>query len=64
MAKNDKYKNRSVDGLTAPIYPESEVVADQELKTVEEENNLLSGDLERLNGRIPTVSIVSSITDN
>ena len=43
--------------LSAPIYPEMAIVDGEEIKTVEEENNLLSGDLERLNGRIPTVSI-------
>ena len=42
--------------LSVPIYPELEIVNNEEVKSVEEENNLLSGDLERLNGRIPTVS--------
>lgn len=42
--------------LSVPIYPELEIVKD-ETKTTEEENNLLCGDLERLNGRIPTVSL-------
>ena len=43
--------------LSVPIYPELEVVNDDELKSVEEENNLLDGDAERLKGRVPTVSI-------
>ena len=47
--------NISEKRLSAPIYPELEVVSDEELKSVEEENNLLDGDAERLNGRVPTV---------
>lgn len=42
--------------LSAPIYPEMEPVISNEIKSTEEENNMLAGDLERLNGRIPTVS--------
>ncbi|XP_011504318.1 PREDICTED: monocarboxylate transporter 12 isoform X2 [Ceratosolen solmsi marchali] len=41
--------------LSVPIYPELEVVSDEELQSVEEENNLLDGDVERLNGRVPTI---------
>lgn len=40
--------------LSVPIYPELEVSTDE--KMVEEENNLLGGDVERLNGKVPTVS--------
>lgn len=45
--------------LSVPIYPDLEVINDEEIKSIEEENNLLSGDLERLNGRIPTVCVFS-----
>ncbi|XP_072755176.1 monocarboxylate transporter 12 isoform X1 [Anoplolepis gracilipes] len=40
--------------LSVPIYPDLDVVKNEE-KIVEEENNLLSGDLERLNGKVPTI---------
>lgn len=39
--------------LSAPIYPDLETVNNEE--KIAEENNLLSGDLERLNGKVPTV---------
>ncbi|XP_048261709.1 uncharacterized protein LOC100647965 isoform X7 [Bombus terrestris] len=38
--------------LSVPIYPELDVNMDE--KMVEEENNLLGGDVERLNGKVPT----------
>lgn len=41
--------------LSVPIYPELDMNIDE--KIVEEENNLLGGDVERLNGKVPTVSI-------
>lgn len=41
-----------------PIYPELDVNMDE--KMVEEENNLLGGDVERLNGKVPTVSVKHS----
>ncbi|KAG7202991.1 hypothetical protein KM043_010123 [Ampulex compressa] len=42
--------------LSAPIYPELETAdAEEKDAEVEEENNLLSGDAERLNGKVPTV---------
>ncbi|KAF3422609.1 hypothetical protein E2986_02716 [Frieseomelitta varia] len=41
--------------LSVPIYPELDM--NMEEKIVEEENNLLGGDVERLNGKVPTVSI-------
>ncbi|XP_020297605.1 monocarboxylate transporter 12 isoform X3 [Pseudomyrmex gracilis] len=43
--------------LSAPIYPDTNIldVANNEDKIAEEENNLLSGDLERLNGKVPTI---------
>lgn len=44
--------------LSAPIYPDMDVNIDE--KIAEEENNLLGGDVERLNGKVPTVSPVSS----
>ncbi|XP_015610429.1 monocarboxylate transporter 12 [Cephus cinctus] len=53
--KMEKKLSKSEKRLSVPIYPELDIVNDQELKTVEEENNLLGGDLERLNGRIPTI---------
>lgn len=40
--------------LSAPIYPDLDANMDE--KTAEEENNLLGGDVERLNGKVPTVS--------
>ena len=52
----ERTKSTSEKRLSVPIYPDLEIVNDEEIKSVEEENNLLSGDLERLNGRIPTVS--------
>ncbi|XP_076166600.1 monocarboxylate transporter 14 isoform X4 [Ptiloglossa arizonensis] len=39
--------------LSVPIYPELEVTMDE--KIAEEENNLLGGDVERLNGKVPTI---------
>lgn len=39
--------------LSVPIYPDLDVVNNEE--KIAEENNLLSGDLERLNGKVPTV---------
>ncbi|XP_033228511.1 monocarboxylate transporter 10-like isoform X2 [Belonocnema kinseyi] len=51
----DRQISISEKRLSVPIYPDLEIVVDEEVKTVEEENNLLSGDLERLNGRIPTI---------
>lgn len=44
--------------LSVPIYPELDVNMDE--KMVEEENNLLGGDVERLNGKVPTVSVKHS----
>ncbi|XP_066598707.1 monocarboxylate transporter 12 [Prorops nasuta] len=41
--------------LSVPIYPELDIVSNEEIKSIEEENNLLSGDLERLNGKVPTI---------
>ncbi|XP_046598216.1 uncharacterized protein LOC107217251 isoform X6 [Neodiprion lecontei] len=55
MGKQVKSNHSSLDRLSEPVlYPDVKILSDQELKTVEEENNLLSGDLERLNGRVPT----------
>ncbi|XP_016840676.1 monocarboxylate transporter 14 isoform X2 [Nasonia vitripennis] len=51
----ERQMSTSEKRLSAPIYPELEVVNDEELKSVEEENNLLDGDAERLNGRVPTI---------
>ncbi|XP_048511572.1 monocarboxylate transporter 14 isoform X2 [Athalia rosae] len=51
-----KSANQSGERSSDQIYPTPEVVVDQDLKTVEEENNLLGGDLERLNGRVPTTT--------
>lgn len=45
--------------LSVPIYPDLDVTLDE--KIAEEENNLLGGDVERLNGKVPTVSSVSSV---
>lgn len=39
--------------LSVPIYPELDM--NMEAKIVEEENNLLGGDVERLNGKVPTI---------
>ncbi|XP_011263721.1 monocarboxylate transporter 12 [Camponotus floridanus] len=39
--------------LSSPIYPDLDVVNNEE--KIAEENNLLSGDLERLNGQVPTI---------
>ncbi|XP_026668305.1 uncharacterized protein LOC108623674 isoform X3 [Ceratina calcarata] len=39
--------------LSVPIYSDLDVNVDE--KTVEEENNLLGGDVERLNGKVPTI---------
>lgn len=39
--------------LSVPIYPELDMNIDE--KIVEEENNLLGGDVERLNGKVPTI---------
>ncbi|XP_070156513.1 monocarboxylate transporter 12 isoform X1 [Polyergus mexicanus] len=39
--------------LSAPIYPDLDVVNNEE--KIAEENNLLNGDLERLNGKVPTI---------
>ncbi|XP_076657053.1 monocarboxylate transporter 12 isoform X1 [Halictus rubicundus] len=39
--------------LSAPIYPDLDVNMDE--KIAEEENNLLGGDVERLNGKVPTI---------
>ncbi|XP_043258205.1 monocarboxylate transporter 14 [Colletes gigas] len=39
--------------LSVPIYPELDVTMDD--KIAEEENNLLGGDVERLNGKVPTI---------
>ncbi|KAF7997492.1 hypothetical protein HCN44_006063 [Aphidius gifuensis] len=50
----EKQLSTSEKRLSVPIYPEMDIVTD-DIKTTEEENNLLSGDLERLNGRIPTI---------
>ncbi|XP_046745469.1 monocarboxylate transporter 12-like isoform X2 [Diprion similis] len=55
MGKHAKSNHSSDDRLSEPtLYPDVKILDDQELKTVEEENNLLSGDLERLNGHVPT----------
>ncbi|XP_029177421.1 monocarboxylate transporter 7 isoform X5 [Nylanderia fulva] len=45
--------------LSAPIYPDLDVVNNEE--KIAEENNLLSGDLERLNGKVPTVTSIYKI---
>lgn len=42
--------------LSSPIYPDLDVVNNEE--KIAEENNLLSGDLERLNGKVPTVRYI------
>lgn len=55
MQRMERKKSTSEKRLSVPIYPDLEVINDEEIKSVEEENNLLSGDLERLNGRIPTI---------
>ncbi|XP_023288004.1 monocarboxylate transporter 3 [Orussus abietinus] len=55
VPKLERKLSTSEKRLSVPIYPELDVNDDQELKIVEEENNLLSGDLARLNGRIPTI---------
>lgn len=47
-------KSNSEKRLSVPIYPELEIL-DNHQTTIEEENNLLDGDVERLNGKIPTV---------
>nr|XP_012215074.1 PREDICTED: monocarboxylate transporter 12-B isoform X3 [Linepithema humile] len=39
--------------LSVPIYPDLDTVNNEE--KIAEENNLLSGDLERLNGKVPTI---------
>ncbi|CAK9813728.1 Monocarboxylate transporter 12 [Anthophora quadrimaculata] len=39
--------------LSVPIYPDLDVNMDENM--VEEENNLLGGDVERLNGKVPTI---------
>ncbi|KAJ8674038.1 hypothetical protein QAD02_005300, partial [Eretmocerus hayati] len=51
----DRQISTSEKRLSVPIYPELEILNDEELKSVEEENNLLDGDVERLNGRVPTI---------
>ncbi|XP_076392612.1 monocarboxylate transporter 12 isoform X2 [Megachile rotundata] len=38
--------------LSAPIYPDIDVTMDEKIA---EENNLLGGDVERLNGKVPTI---------
>lgn len=55
----EKQLSTSEKRLSVPIYPEMDIVTD-DIKTTEEENNLLAGDLERLNGRIPTVSFINT----
>ncbi|XP_063991262.1 monocarboxylate transporter 14 [Diachasmimorpha longicaudata] len=55
LSENEKPLTTTEKRLSAPIYPEMDVIISDEIKSTEEENNLLSGDLERLNGRIPTV---------
>ncbi|KAK2589234.1 hypothetical protein KPH14_002036 [Odynerus spinipes] len=50
----DRKLNTSEKRLSAPIYPDLDI-DHEEGKSIEEENNLLSGDMERLNGKIPTV---------
>lgn len=42
--------------LSVPIYPDLDTVNNEE--KIAEENNLLSGDLERLNGKVPTVRLI------
>lgn len=46
--------------LSAPIYPADGPDLDGMIneEKIAEENNLLSGDLERLNGKVPTVSSI------
>lgn len=46
--------NTSEKRLSAPIYPDLDI-DHEETKSIEEENNLLGGDMDRLNGKIPTV---------
>ncbi|XP_035732597.1 monocarboxylate transporter 3-like [Vespa mandarinia] len=46
--------NTSEKRLSAPIYPDLDI-DHEETKSIEEENNLLGGDMDRLNGKIPTI---------
>ncbi|XP_058802122.1 monocarboxylate transporter 3 isoform X2 [Phymastichus coffea] len=55
MRTLERQVSASENRLSVPIYPELEVVDDEELKSVEEENNLLDGDADRLNGKVPTI---------
>lgn len=49
----EKVISSSEKRLSVPIYPDVDVSNNEE--KIAEENNLLSGDLERLNGKVPTV---------
>ncbi|KOX78835.1 Monocarboxylate transporter 12 [Melipona quadrifasciata] len=48
--------------LSVPIYPELDM--NMEEKIVEEENNLLGGDVERLNGKVPTDEFHPSVDED
>ncbi|EFN80568.1 Monocarboxylate transporter 14 [Harpegnathos saltator] len=49
----EKKVSSSEKRLSVPTYPDLDVINNEE--KIAEENNLLSGDLERLNGKVPTV---------
>ncbi|KAL7294650.1 hypothetical protein TKK_0011953 [Trichogramma kaykai] len=51
----DRHKSNSEKRLSVPIYPEEEIIPDEDLKLAEEENNLLDGDADRLNGKVPMI---------
>ena len=51
--------------LSAPIYPaDGDLDAMTNEEKIAEENNLLSGDLERLNGKVPTVRSTYTYMEN
>lgn len=45
--------------LSVPVYSDLDAVNNEE--KIAEENNLLSGDLERLNGKVPTVRSIHGV---
>ncbi|KAI4487264.1 PREDICTED: uncharacterized protein LOC106793402 [Polistes canadensis] len=51
---SDRKLNNTEKRLSVPIYPDL-TVDQEESKSIEEENNLLGGDMDRLNGKIPTI---------
>ncbi|KZC06189.1 Monocarboxylate transporter 12 [Dufourea novaeangliae] len=53
MTTLERKLSSSEKRLSVPIYPDLDVSIDE--KTAEEENNLLGGDVERLNGKVPTI---------